>query len=341
MLTSRMTRRQIVAASVVAAALGRTNLSVTRAADMTPVVGSFSIISDWVTMVGGEMVSVSSLVPAGGDAHTFDPAPSDVAVMTDARAIFSMGAGFEPWLADLVSASGTTAPVIAVNDSLELMPGSGEHEAEHDHDHEGDATPMADEHDHDHEAEAGHDHDHGAFDPHTWTDVQNAIISVQQIRDSLMEVDAANADTYTVNCDAYLKDLEELDSWIKSEVEKVPMENRKLVTTHDTLGYFAHAYGFEIIGTALGSLTTDVGDPSAGDIAALVDEIRGTGVPAIFPENVSNADLMQSIAKEAGVTVAPPLYSDALGESGSDGDSYLKMMRYNVTTIVTALTPQA
>jgi ABC-type Zn uptake system ZnuABC Zn-binding protein ZnuA len=160
---------------------------------------------------------------------------------------------------------------------------------------------------------------------------------VATISDALIAADPDHADVYTANAGAYTAQLQELDTWIETEVAKIPEQNRKLVTSHDTFGYFADRYGFEVIGTALNSVTTEVGDPAAGEIADLVSEIEAAGVPAIFAENVHNTDLMESIASEAGVTLAPSLFTDALGDEDSGGATYLEMMRTNVGIIVTAL----
>ena len=142
---------------------------------------------------------------------------------------------------------------------------------------------------------------------------------------------------YEANAAAYIAELEALDASIREQVGTLPEERRKLVTSHDTFGYFADAYGFDVLGTALGSLSTEAGDPSARDIATLITEIEEAGVPAIFAENVANPDLMESIAAEAGVSLAPRLYTDALGPQGSPGETYIGMMQSNVTTIVDAL----
>jgi zinc/manganese transport system substrate-binding protein len=280
------------------------------------VAASFSILADWVGNVGGDAVAVTSIVKAGGDAHTFDPDPATVASIADAKVIFAIGAGFEGWLADMVEASGNGAPLVEVTEGMTLITG----EEEHDHE-EGD--------------DGGHDH--GAGDPHVWGDVANAISAVELIRSTLAEVDPDRADTYAANAGAYTDRLQELDAAIRQQVATVPEENRKLVTSHDTFAYYARAYGFEVIGTALGSISTESGDPSARDIATLVESIRETSVPAIFAENVVNPALMQSLGDEAGVELAPTLYSDALGEEGSDGATYIDMMTYNTSTIVTAL----
>ena len=211
------------------------------------------------------------------------------------------------------------------------------------------ADPHAGEHMHEHDKEADHTHDeaeahaddhghvHGEFDPHTWMSPLNAIIMVGNIRDALVSADPANADFYTANAAAYIAQLEALDAEMRAEIETIPAEHRKLVTTHELFGYFARDYGFELLGSALGSVTTEAADPGAGQIATLVEEIRAAGVPAIFVENVGNPALMERIAQEAGVTVAPPLYTHGLGSAGSGAEDYLGMMRTNTQIIVEAL----
>jgi manganese/iron transport system substrate-binding protein len=182
-----------------------------------------------------------------------------------------------------------------------------------------------------------HGHSHGEYDPHVWHDPNNAMVMVEAIRNALVGADPTNAAVYALNADAYLDELRALDASIVEAVAQVPEAQRQLVTTHDTFGYFARRYGFTVLGTALGSLSTEAADPAAGQIAELVEAIRAAGVPAIFAENIANPALMETIAAEAGVALAPTLYTDALGEPGSPGETYLGMVRFNVDTIVTAL----
>lgn len=207
---------------------------------------------------------------------------------------------------------------------------------------------QADPHANDHKEEAGHDHaqeahadehghQHGEFDPHVWHDVANAMAMVEAIRDVLSAADPAHAADYAANAGGYLAELAELDGWVTAQIESIPQQRRKLVTAHDTFGYFAQRYGLEVIGSALSSLSTEAADPSAGELAALIEEIRAEGVPALFTENVSNPALIERIAQETGITVGEPLYTDALGAAGSDGASYIEMIRHNVTAIVAAL----
>ena len=159
----------------------------------------------------------------------------------------------------------------------------------------------------------------------------------RQICDALIQVAPAYTEAYRANAARYIQDLHALDAWIRKGVYTLPVARRKLVTSHDVFGYFARRYGFTEVGTALGSLSTDVADPSAGAMAALVHKIKAENVPAIFAESMHNPKVVERIAAETGVKLPPPLYTDALGPSGSPGETYIKMMRYNVTTIVHAL----
>jgi ABC-type Zn uptake system ZnuABC Zn-binding protein ZnuA len=277
------------------------------------VVASFSILGDLVQDVGGDAVQVSTLIGPGVDAHTYDPAPTDLVILEDAALVFQNGLGFEPWLDRFYASAHPAGARVVVTEGIKPRTIAAN-----------ETEPSAQE--------------HGGVDPHVWHDVANAIVMVTNIRDALVRADPAHAAGYEANASATIGRFQTLDGWIRQQVATLPPERRKLVTSHDTFGYFAAAYGIQILGTALGSLSTEVGDPSARAIAQLVEEIQAAGVPAIFAENVANPDLMASIAAEAGVALAPTLYTDALGPPGSPGATYEGMMRSNVTTIVTALT---
>jgi zinc/manganese transport system substrate-binding protein len=277
------------------------------------VVASFTVIGDLAKDVGGDNVDVTTLIGPGVDAHTYDPAPSDLVTLENADLVLENGLGFEPWLDKFFASAQPAGKRVVVTDGIEPRRLSAEEAANSD------------------------EEEHGEDDPHVWHDVANAIVIVGNIRDAFVAADPANAATYDANAKAKIADLRELDAWVRQQVSTLPEDRRKLVTSHDTFGYFAQAYGFQILGTALGSISTEAGDPSAQQIAALVTEIQDAGVPAIFAENVSNPDLMESIAEEAGVKLAPTLYTDALGGPGTPGEHYDGMMRSNVTTIVDAL----
>jgi ABC-type Zn uptake system ZnuABC Zn-binding protein ZnuA len=321
------------------------------AGEKLDVVATFSVLGDLVGRVGGDAINLDVLVGAGVDTHTYDPAPEDLVRLSQADIVFQNGLEFETWLERFYESAEPTGTLVTVTEGIDPLESGDEHHEEDGHEgdeeaheedgHEGDgedhdATPHTDG-DEDHEGEAGHELEHGAFDPHVWHDASNAVVMVESIRDALSEADPANAAVYEANAAAAIADLEALDAWVREQVATLPEEQRKLVTSHDTFGYFAEAYGFEVVGTALGSLSTETGDPAAGEIANLVGEIQQTGICAIFAENVSNPDLMSAVAEEAGVALAPTLFTDALGPEGSGAATYDEMMRSNVTTIVEAL----
>lgn len=296
-----------------------TSTAPTTMADRLSVIATFSVLGDLVHNVAGDLVDLKTLVPAGGDAHTFEPSPADSVALAEADLVFENGLEFEAWLPDLFTASASKAQQIVVTEGIKAIDAAeGEHAEEAEHSEE-------------------EVHGHGEHDPHVWHDVGNAIQMVENIRDGLVAADPANAAVYQSNAETYLHQLKQLDAFVVERVNTLPAERRKLVTTHDTFGYFARRYSFEIVGTALGSVSTEVADPAAATIAALIEQIKATGVPAIFTENIASGSLTERIAHEAGVKLAPVLYTDALGEPGREGDTYEKMMRYNVETIVTAL----
>jgi ABC-type Zn uptake system ZnuABC Zn-binding protein ZnuA len=281
-----------------------------------PVVATFSVIADLVQNVGGEQVSVMTLVGAGVDTHTFNPTPRDGAALAEAQLIFENGAGFEGWLDDLYAATGSRAARVVVTEGIALH--------------------AADEHTSEAEAAGEDDHGHGEFDPHVWHDVANAMVMVRTIRDALITADPARQSEYEANAQAYTMELQVLDAWVVERVDSLPPERRKLVTTHDTLAYFAERYGFEVLGTVLPT-TTEGASPSAQELAALAGAVRAAGVPAVFGENVSAGSLLSQVAAEAGVPVVASLYTDALGPDGSGAETYSDMVRHNVETIVSTL----
>jgi len=187
-------------------------------------------------------------------------------------------------------------------------------------------------HDHDH----SHDHAHGEFDPHTWMSPLNVIIMAQNVRDALIAADPDHAQDYKEAAEAYIAELQALDAYIREQVATIPEANRVLVATHELFGYFARDYGFTLLDSALGSLTT-ASEPSAGQVALVIEEIRKADVPAVFVENVGNAALMEQIAREANVILAEPLYTHGLGPAGSGAETYLGMMRTNIDIIAAAL----
>ena len=277
-----------------------------------PVVATFSVVADLVKNVGGEHVSVTTLVGPGLDTHTFTPTPADGAALADTLLIFENGADFETWLDDLYASTGSQARRVALSDGVELR-----------------AADHA-------EAPGAETHGVGVYDPHIWHSVENASRMVRNVRDALITADPGHKSDYEANAQAYTTELQALDAWIFEQVQTLPVDRRKLVTTHDTLAYFGARYGFEILGAVLPT-STEGASPSAQELAALVDAVRAAGVPAVFSENVSSNSLINQVATEAHVQVVASLFTDALGPEGSGAETYQDMLRYNVSTIVQAL----
>jgi ABC-type Zn uptake system ZnuABC Zn-binding protein ZnuA len=180
----------------------------------------------------------------------------------------------------------------------------------------------------------GHHHHEG--DPHFWLDPILVVHYVENIRDGLITADPAGKEVYTQNAAAYIARLNELDAWIKAQVEQIPAGRRLIVTNHESFGYFADRYGFKIIGTIIPGVTTGAA-PSAQQLARLVDHIRATGAIAIFLETGSNPKLAEQIAQETGIKVVSELYSHSITAPDGKAPSYIDMMKYNVQAIVEAL----
>lgn len=280
------------------------------------VVATFSVLGDLVRQVGGDQITLTMLVGPDSDAHTYEPSPADSAALADAQVIVENGVGFESWLDDMVSASGTKASRIVASEGVTLREAS-EHEAET---HEGES-----------------DHDHGEFDPHVWHNVRNAMQMVRNIQAGLSATDPAHATTYQANADAYLKVLTDLDAYVVAQAATIPADRRRIVTNHDALGYFCDAYGFTLVGDVLGALSTEAVEPSAQDLAQLADRVRAENVSVIFTENVVSSDVADALARETGVKIGGALYTDALSAATGPADTYEKMIRVNIDTIVDAL----
>ncbi len=183
----------------------------------------------------------------------------------------------------------------------------------------------------------GHDHHgHGEHDPHFWFDPVRVKQAVTSIAAQMATTDPENAQFYRDNAAAYNAELDSLHAWIEERVAVVPEERRLLVTSHDSFQYFAQRYGFEVVGAVLPSMTTEY-EPSAQELAELIETIKHEGAVAVFAETTHSARLAQRIAEETGATLVGELYTGSLGEPGGEAGTYLDMMRYDVNAIVEAL----
>lgn len=266
-----------------------------------------TILSDFVRAVGKTRVAVNVIVPAGSDTHTFQPSTAVIRGLAGSRALFVNGANLEPWLPKL-TASAPGVRVVTLTKGLNLREG-----AEEEH------------------AGAAH-----AFDPHAWWDAGLVAGYVRNVQATLTALDPAGKAIYANNAAAYLKQLKAADAYAKAQFAQIPAARRTIVTNHDALGYLAARYGLKIVGAVIPGLSTER-EPSARELAGLAQTVKKSGARVIFIENTVNARLAQTLARETGATIAPALYTDALGPKGSAGETYLKALRFNVDTMVKAL----
>jgi zinc/manganese transport system substrate-binding protein len=260
------------------------------------VVATTTIAGDLVRNVGGERVEVDTLVPAGADPHGHEPRPSDAAALAEAELVVKSGGDLDEWLDDLIENAGGDAAEVTLLDSVRTIDADGE------------------------------------VDPHWWQDPRNAILAAEAIRDALVDADPDGRRAYERNARAYIDELRALDDEIERCMQRVPNEQRKLVTTHDALGYFAARYDVEVIGAVIPSLSTQA-QPSAKDVDALVEQIEEEGVQAIFPEAAVSQRLERSISREAGAEVGGELWTDSLGDEGSGAETYVNAMRANANAL--------
>jgi zinc/manganese transport system substrate-binding protein len=277
-----------------------------------PVVASFSILADMVKQVGGPHVEVTSLVGPNSDAHVFDPTPADAKRLAAAKLVVVNGLGFEGWLNRLVKSSGYKGPVLTASKGVKTIPMAA---SDHGHSH-------------------GHKHSHSAPDPHAWQSLLNARQYVENIRVALSAAMPAHSADFQSRATDYLKQIDALEKSTQARIAAVPMERRRVITSHDAFGYFARAY--KVTFYPLQGLST-ASEPSAADVVRIVNEIKKNKVTAIFAENISDPRVLERVAKDTGANIGGTLYADALSAPGTQADTYLKMFELNVSTIVAGI----
>jgi zinc/manganese transport system substrate-binding protein len=269
-----------------------------RAQERVSVVASFSILGDFVRNVGGDRVSVTTLVGPDGDVHVYTPAPADARKVAEAKLLIVNGLGLEGWLPRLLQSSGSKAPIVIATKGI---------------------APL----------EAGSD-----ADPHAWQSVANAKIYVANISDALAAADPADAEVFRENAKAYSTKLDDLDREVREALARIPPDRRKVISTHGAFGYLAAAYGVQFI-APLGVSTES--EASARDIARIITQIKTEKIPAVFLENISDPRLIRRIAAETGARVGGTLYSDSLtGEKGA-APTYIELVRHNIKALTSAL----
>jgi ABC-type Zn uptake system ZnuABC Zn-binding protein ZnuA len=268
-------------------------------ADAIQVVTTTTVFADIVRAVGGSRANVRSIIPPGVGPEDYEPKPADARALADARLIVSNGVGLDDFLDRLLSSTGSGG-------AARLVLGEG--------------LPTIDV--------------DGEPNPHFWLDptiVKTGYLP--KIVDALSTLDPVHRSTFEANAAAYGKQLDDLDAALKAEVATIPPANRKLVTFHDAFPYFARHFGFDLVGVVLPNVGQE---PTASDLAALVEKVKAAHIEAVFSEAQFNPKLAQTLADEAGISrVITTLYNDALGPPPAD--SYPGMMRWNVQHIVEAL----
>jgi ABC-type Zn uptake system ZnuABC Zn-binding protein ZnuA len=252
------------------------------------VVATTTQVADLVRNVGGARVEVAAILNPEADPHDYEPRPSDAADLADAAVVFRSGGDLDEWLGELIDSAGADGAEVTLLDHVRAR----------------------------------------GSDPHWWHDPRNAVLATGAIRDALAKADPDGRATYERNARRYIERLRDVDRDVEACIAKLPQGKRKIVTTHDSLSYFAHRYGVEVIGAVIPSLSTQA-QPSAKDINALVDQVEEEGVEAIFPESALSDKLERAVSREAGAQVGEPLFTDSLGREGTPASTYIGSMREN------------
>ena len=274
------------------------------------VVGTVSPITNIVFNVGGDHIDLTGLVPAGADSHTFEMAPSDAVILAKADLIFVNGLHLEQSAIGMAEANQKEGAEIVLLGEMVIGP-------------------------EDYVYDFSFPQEAGSPNPHLWTDPIYALKYAEIVRDKLTERDPDNADAYRANYDEFAARIRALDAAIQATTASIPEGNRRLYTYHDSFAYFAPRYGYTVLGAVQ---PADFSEPSAQEVAALIEQLRAGGVPAIFGSEVFPSSIVRQIGREAGVTFVSTLSDDDLpGDPGDPGHSYISMMVENLKSMAAAL----
>lgn len=271
------------------------------------VMATTNIVADIVFQVGAGYIDLTPLLPPGADPHTYTLTPQDRVAAASAHVIFANGANLEAEILPRLTQD-IQAPIVYVSQGIQLR----QLEAGEANQHEGEGT-----------------------DPHTWTTPTNAIVFLHNVEAALSALDPDNTENYQANMRRYEAELVALDEWVKEQIGTVPVESRKLVTDHETFGYYADRYGLDQIGAVIPSFST-AAEPSAQKLAALQDAIRQYQVRAVFVGTTVTPSLVNQIAEDTGTKLVT-LYTGSLGPPGSGVETYIDYVRYNTAAIVEGL----
>ena len=278
--------------------------SASEAQDKKMILCSTTQIADFTRQIVGDRCEVKCVLAPGEDPHTYEPGGNDLIDCAKADLCLRNGWNLEgnSWMKRIADENNKKVVTCI----------------------EGVKARMLNE------------HGQEVQDPHAWLTPSNALLYVDNIRDAVCELEPEHANEFRMRADMYRLQLQGLDRWIKQNLSQIRQNRRVLISHHDAFGYFCDAYGFKAespVGWTTGELT----ELSLADRQKLVKSIRERGVPTIFVETSTNDDLLSGIAKDAGIQIGQPLYSDAMGPEGSAAETYIGMMRENVIRIVTGL----
>lgn len=270
--------------------------------DKKTLVATASMMADMATNIAGGMVNVECIVPIGGDPHLHEPTPKDAQLVNKADLIIKNGLTFEGWLNELIENSGTKAKTVSVTEGIQPIQ----------------STQYK-----------------NSADPHAWMDASLGLVYIKNIKNALTELAPEHADIFAFNYGIYKKQLEDLDLYIKNEIQKIPATKRVLITSHDAFQYYGRAYGIRL--EAILGTSTDA-EAQTSDIIRLNKVIKESKVPALFVESTVNPKLLNQLAKDNDIKIGGQLYADSIGDEKSPAPTYLDMLKHNTDTLVAALT---
>jgi zinc/manganese transport system substrate-binding protein len=296
-----------IIASIVFVAAALLQAAPLRGAERPTVVATFSVLGDMVAKVGGDHVDLVTIVGPDGDTELYQPTLADSRVVAKARLVFmnDINDEFEPWLEPLLKQAGFTGTKVVASRGAKTITAEEEHPISGK-----EAAPV--------------------IDQHAWLDPKNGILYVRNIAEALERSDPPNADDYRARAAAYIKQLQAVDAWIRTEMATVPTAKRRVIASHDSLQYLAKTCGITLISI---NGWTNKSEPSAAELARLARQIEAEHVHALFLDSITDPRAMERIARETQATIAGTLYGDSLSKPGGEADTYIKMLRHDVVTL--------
>lgn len=324
----------VVAAS---ALTGCSGLSPSNQSGQLNVVATTTQVADFTKVVGGDRIDLTALLSPGASAHAFEPTPADMAALAGADVLVVNGLGLETFVDSAVETSGFSGTVIDASSGIHWDEGGDASKAEEAAHPEGDAHAEGDTHSGEETVGEGDAHAHDGENPHIWTSPVMAAEMVHAIAEGLAEAVPEDASYFEANAEAYEAQLVELDAWIAENVALVPEADRQFVSGHNSLDYYLQRYDIDFVGSILPSFE-DNAEPSVAEISALIDNIRASGVDAIFVESSLNPKIADQIARDSGARLVSEdvIYADSLGTSGSGAETYITATIHNTNTILKA-----